>query len=552
MTIASTGTIRSAGSGDAVILASNGVFTNDSDADGVQAANGRWLIYSQAAGNPGGSTSGNNFGGLGGRSYYGSAYDFGSGAFSGAPNAGNRFVYAYQPTLTVTPVNQRVTYNGQIPTLSALISGLINGDLAADAWSGAPLLSGATSRNAGTYGLSASLGSLLSDMNYAFSFGSGTLIIDPRALTGRVIADNRVYDGTTGATGSIGLTGVVAGDNVGASGTLTFDNRNAGLGRTVNATNATLSGADAGNYTLAGVTSGIADILRRSLTGVLTANNKVYDGTTTTTGSIGLTGVVAGDTVTASGTFNFADRNAGVGKVVTASGLVLSGADAGNYDLGPISGVADILRRSIGGTVVADNRVYDGTTGATGSINLTGVIAGDTVGASGTLTFDNRNAGVGRTVNATNASLSGADAGNYTLTGVASGIADILRRAISVTANNQTKRFGQVDPTLTYVVGGSGLVQGDVLTGGLARTAGEIAGAYVIQQGDLAASSNYVVTFTPGEFVIQIPPAGGIQSLQMLRAIGETPVFALDQDPSPDLIVSDAGQGQNPEQRPSH
>jgi hypothetical protein len=551
MTIASTGTIRSTGSGDAVILASDGVFTNDSGVDGVQAANGRWLIYSQAAGNPGGSTAGNTLGGLAGRSYYGTAYDFGSGDFSGAPNAGNRFVYAYQPTLVVTPINQRVTYDGQIPTLGALIAGLINGDAAADAWSGAPLLSGATSRNVGTYGLSAALGSLLSDMNYAFSFGSGTLIIDPRALTGTVVGTNRTYDGTTAAGGSITLTGVVAGDVVGAGGTLTFDSRNAGVGRIVNATNAFLSGADAGNYTLAGVSNGIADILRRSLTGVLTADNKIYDGTTTTTGSIGLTGVVAGDTVSASGIFNFVDRNAGVGRVVNASGLVLSGADAGNYDLGPLSGVADILRRSISGTVVADNRIYDGTTGATGAINLTGVIAGDVVGASGTLTFDSRNAGVGRIVTATNTGLSGADAGNYTLTGVGNGIADILRRAITVTADNQSRRFGLPDPSLTYVVGGNGLVQGDILTGGLVRAAGETAGVYVIQQGDLAASSNYVLTFTPGEFVIQIPPAGGIQSLQMLRGLSEAPAFALDRDPSPDLIPNDGGEERGQEARPS-
>lgn len=514
---------------------------------------GRWLIYSQAAGNPGGSTSGNNFGGLGGRSYYGSAYDFGSGAFSATPNAGNRFVYAYQPTLVVTPISQRLTYDGQIPTLSALIAGLINGDAAADAWSGSPLLWGATSRNVGTYGLSAALGSLLSDMNYAFSFGSGTLIIDPRALTGTVVANNRIYDGTTAAGGTIRLTGVVAGDDVGAGGTLTFDSRNAGVGRTVTATNTFLSGADAGNYTLTGVASGVADILRRSLIGVLTANNKIYDGTTTATGSIVLTGVVAGDTVSAGGTFNFADRNAGVGKLVIASGLFLTGADAGNYDLGPISGVADILRRSISGLVVANNRVYDGTSAADGSIRLTGVIAGDDVGASGTLTFDNRNAGVGRIVTAANAILSGADSGNYTLTSVASGVADILRRAITVTADNQSRRFGQPDPFLTYVIGGSGLVQGDVLTGGLVRVAGESAGAYAILQGDLAASSNYILTFTPGEFVIRIPPAGGVQSLQMLRALDEEPTFALDRDPSPDLIATDGEEEeQDREHRPSH
>lgn len=195
---------------------------------------------------------------------------------------------------------------------------------------------------------------------------------------------------------------------------------------------------------------------------------------------------------------------------------------------------------------MANNKTYDGSTAATGSINLTGVIAGDDIRAGGTLAFDNRNAGVGRSVSAVSAALSGADAGNYTLTGVTNGIADILRRAICITAGNQTKRFGQGDPSLTYVLGGAGLVAGDVLTGGLVRTAGEVAGVYVIGQGSLAASSNYILTFTPGEFVIQIPPAGGVQSLQMLRDLGESSAFALDRDASPGLILDDGDDAQDP------
>ena len=188
LTIAATGTIQADGAGDAVVLASDGVFTNARGADAVTAANGRWLIYTQAFGDPSGSTAGNSFNGLVGKTFYGSAYDFGTDAFATAPNAGNRFVYAYQPTLTVTPVSQVVTYNGAIPTLSATVTGVLAGDLAADAWSGAPAVTGATSNNAGTYVLTAGAGGLVSDLNYAFAYGTGALRIDPRALT--VTADD--------------------------------------------------------------------------------------------------------------------------------------------------------------------------------------------------------------------------------------------------------------------------------------------------------------------------------------------------------------------------
>ncbi len=161
MTIASTGTVRSTAAGDAVVLASNGVFTNQSGADAVQASNGRWLIYTQALNDPSGATTGDAYGGLSGKSFYGTSYDF-DGGFGRQVNAGNRFVHAYQPVLTVTPVGGNMTYNGQIPTLTATILGLINGDAAADAWSGSAQITGANSKAVGTYGLGAALGSLLS------------------------------------------------------------------------------------------------------------------------------------------------------------------------------------------------------------------------------------------------------------------------------------------------------------------------------------------------------------------------------------------------------
>ena len=50
------------------------------------------------------------------------------------------------------------------------------------------------------------------------------------------------------------------------------------------------------------------------------------------------------------------------------------------------------------------------------------------------------------------AALAGLDAANYDLGGVGAGLADILRRSVTVTADNGFKPFGQADPPSTYRV----------------------------------------------------------------------------------------------------
>ena len=87
-------------------------------------------------------------------------------------------------------------------------------------------------------------------------------------MTGHFTADDKVYDGTTAATIlTRSLTGgIVAGDTVTLTGgSATFANANVGTGKTVTGTGFSLTGADAGNYSLASSTlTTTADILRRS------------------------------------------------------------------------------------------------------------------------------------------------------------------------------------------------------------------------------------------------------------------------------------------------
>jgi hypothetical protein len=132
-------------------------------------------------------------------------------------------------------------------------------------------------------------------------------------------------------------TNKVSADDVTASyASATFDNQNVGTGKTVNVSGISISGTDAGNYTLLNTTAATtADITPKSITGNFTAADKIWDGNTsaTITGR-SLSGTVVGDDVTlVGGTAAFDTADVGTGKTVTGTGFSITGSDAGNYTL---------------------------------------------------------------------------------------------------------------------------------------------------------------------------------------------------------------------------
>src|SRR5690606_40935459 len=89
---------------------------------------------------------------------------------------------------------------------------------------------------------------------------------------------------------------------------------------------------------------------------------------------------------------------------------------------------------------------------------------------------------------------------NYTLdfTGAAF---DISKLTIAVTADAQSKVYGEGDPALTYDFSPA-LVEGDSFSGALSRTGDENVGSYLVEQGTLALSDNYTLDFTGAAFDI--------------------------------------------------
>jgi len=390
-----------------------------------------------------------------------------SGLSIGGADAGNYGLA--QPTITANITSAALTVTGlgasdkvydgttqaSLQTNSALLVGVQGGDQVI------LVLTNAT----GTFG-SKAVGSAktvtvsglaivgLDAGKYTLTQPSTTANITPATLTVTGLsANNKVYDRTTGASlsGTATLAGVLGGDSVTLSGIAVgaFSDKTAGIAKTVTLNGVSLSGSDAGNYTLSepSLSANITPI-GLAVSG-LSANNKVYD-TTTAAGLSGapvLAGVLAGDSVTLSGTAVgvFINNAVGTAKTVIVSGLGLTGADAGNYTMSQPSLVANIT--PVGLTVsglAAYNKVYNGTTAATlnGTAVLTGVLGGDAVTLSGTAvgSFGSKTVGTGKTVNVAGLSLAGAAAGNYTVS-IPSLQANITAASLTVTATATDKVY---------------------------------------------------------------------------------------------------------------
>ena len=405
-------------------------------------------------------------------------------------------------------------------TAATVTGGLLSGVIAGDAVGLTGITGSFNNKNVGTNKTVTVSGGSLSGAdaaNYVLGSTSGatTADITPKTLIASAItALDKVYDGSIFATLSGGsLPGVISGDTVrlaGVSGS--FDSKNVGTNKTVTISGGALSGSDAGNYSL-GATGGstTADITPKNLTvSARTAQDKVYDGTTAATLNGGaLSGAITGDAVSLSGVSgNFDTKNVGVNKTVSISSGTLGGLDAGNYTLGSTGATttADITAKSLTASgLLAADKVYDSTTIASVSGGtLSGVILGDAVNISGaTGAFDNKNVGVNKSVIVTGVSLTGADAGNYTVASTTASTADITPATLTYVADPIQ---GITAPPSTGLTGKvTGFKGSDTLvtdtTGAPAwsttATPGAPRGSYSVEGSGLTAS-NYVFVQAPG------------------------------------------------------
>jgi hypothetical protein len=315
-----------------------------------------------------------------------------------------------------------------------------------------------------------------------------------------------------------------------------------------------------------------------TVTSGLAANSIVYDGTNTATivsNNVVLSGVLAGDAANVALSTNgyaavFSSKNVANGVTVTVSGLSLTGTAAANYSLTQPALNANITAKPLtaAGTLAAQSRPYNGTTVATltGSAALLTAEAagsgttsdntpytGDTVSVTGTPAgaFSGAGVGTGLTVSVTGLSLSGGQAGNYSLT-APSFTANITASNLTITANNDAKTYGG---TKSYGSGStafssSGLQNGETIgtvtvtaSGGTTATAP--IGAYSLTPsaatGGTFTAANYNITYANGTLTVN--PLGVTVTADAQSKLYGTADPALTYSNSPALVGSDSFMG---------
>jgi filamentous hemagglutinin family protein len=258
--------------------------------------------------------------------------------------------------------------------------------------------------------------------------------VTPKNITVTASGNNKIYDASTSGTVILSSDGVLNGDTVTfASDTAVFSDKNVGNDKSVTVRGISLKGTDAKNYMANATALSTADITPKGLTVLAVGQNKVYDGTTTTYVTLSSKDVIKGDSVSfTNAAASLDNKNVGTNKRVTVSGINAQGTDAGNYSLSNTTAVSKATVTPLSITVVSTgvDKVFDGNTNATVTLQSFGVIVGDSLSFTSTAAnFTSRAIGVNKAVKVSGIRAIGIDANNYELVNTtASTVASITQR----------------------------------------------------------------------------------------------------------------------------
>jgi len=265
--------------------------------------------------------------------------------------------------------------------------------------------------------------------NYALAPGQiGVASVTPAPLTASVTAPNKVYDGTTSAAPALIITaGLIGQESVNVSGSGVFNSKNVATANLVTVDSVSLTdgfnGGLASNYSLVTGQSVAAKITPAPLIASVAAASSVY-GSSVAPGAASLSGVIGTDSVLATAAISSptysSSNNLNAGSYNQIANL--TGTDASNYSVVSYTNNTPnyvVTPLAITATAIAPSASTYGTALAPGAVSLSGIVAGDSVGAVSSplnptySTSNNLSAGV---YNQIANSLSGTDSANYTLT----------------------------------------------------------------------------------------------------------------------------------------
>ena len=420
---------------------------------------------------------------------------------------------------------------------------------------GAPALSTGANTNSpiGNYTITVTQGTLGST-NYVFQFVSGTLTVNPAALT--VTASNRVktYGQTVTFTGTEFAGSNLLNADAVSSVTLSSSGAAATAGvpgspYAINAINAI--GTGLGNYNIT-YQPGILTVNPAALTVIAESTNKTYGQTVTFTGtefaSSNLLNADAVSSVILSS--SGAAATAGVpGSPYAINAINAIGTGLGNYNITYQPGILTVNPAAL--TVIAEstNKTYGQTVTFTGtefaSSNLLNADAVSSVilsssGAAATAGVP----GSPYAINAINAI--GTGLGNYNIT-YQPGILTVNPAALTVIAESTNKTYGQTVTFTGTEFASSNLLNADAVSSvtlsssGAAATAGVPGSPYAINAINATGTGlgNYNITYQPGILTVN-PAALTVIAESTNKTYGQTVTFTGTEFASSNLLNADA------------
>ena len=403
-----------------------------------------------------------------------------------------------QQTLTINPKAVTIAaaptskvYGAMDPPLNfVIINSLVNGDVLTGSLSRTP------GNNVGTYSITQ--GTLAASSNYAVTYVGANFTITPASLTIRADDKTKIYgDANPTLTASYG--GWVNGEGVANFTTAPTITTTATAASPVGNYPINVSAAVIPNYTITYVAGNLA-VNKATLTVTADDKTKVY-GQSNPALTVSYSGFVNNDDATKLTTAPTASTTATAASAVGDYTITASGAVNANYIINYVNGKLSITPAAL--TVTAENKTKAyGAALPTFTATYSGWVNGDDVSSLTTVPTIATTATAASNVGNYPITATGAVNANYNISYVAGNLS-VTAVPLNVKADDKTKVYGDADPALTYVA--TGWVNGDgnsVITGALKRIVGENVANYAINQNSLSAGSNYIITYTAGNFAI--------------------------------------------------
>ncbi|MGE7576423.1 MBG domain-containing protein, partial [Pedobacter suwonensis] len=377
-------------------------------------------------------------------------------------------------TITVTAAAKSKTFGDADPALSYTFApALITGD----SFSGS--LTRTPGENVGTYAINQ--GTLALSSNYSLTYVGADLTIGAKNIMVTAAAKSKTYGDADPALSYTFAPALVTGDSFSGSLTRT-PGENVGT-YAINQGTLSLSSNYSLTYAGADLTIGA-----KTITVTAAAKSKTYGDSDPALSYTFAPALVTGDSFSGSLTRTPGEN---VGTYAINQGTL---ALSSNYSLTYVGADLTISAKTITVTVAAKSKTYGDADPALTYTFAPALITGDSFSGSLTRT-PGENVGT-YAINQGTLALSS----NYSLTYVGADLT-IGAKTITVTAAAKSKTYGDADPALTYTFAPA-LITGDSFSGSLTRTPGENVGTYAINQGTLALSSNYSITYVGADLTI--------------------------------------------------